>query len=122
MNGKTVLVIEDNEINMKLVTAILSREGYRVVGTESAEKGLLLTQSEKPHIVLMDIKLPGMDGLEATRLIKSDPDTAGIPVVALTAHAMESDTERARNAGCDAVITKPIELKTFIAMVRSLAL
>jgi two-component system, cell cycle response regulator DivK len=119
MNGKTILVIEDNEINMKLVTAILSREGYRVIGTESAEKGLLLTRSEKPHIVLMDIKLPGMDGLEATRLIKSDPATAGIPVVALTAHAMESDAARARNAGCAAVITKPIELKTFIETVRS---
>jgi two-component system cell cycle response regulator DivK len=70
----------------------------------------------------MDIKLPGMNGLEATRLIKSDPATAGIPVVALTAQAMESDAKQAIDAGCDAVITKPIELKTFVATIRSLAL
>ncbi len=122
MSEKTVLVIEDDTLNTKLVKAILTGAGFRVVSAENAEKGLQLLQSEKPHLVLMDVKLPGMDGLTATRLIKADPVMAGIPIVAFTAYAMEGDIQKALDAGCSAVITKPIDLKTFIAKVRSLML
>jgi two-component system, cell cycle response regulator DivK len=122
MPDKTVLVIEDDELNLKLVTAILSREGFRVVGAESAEKGLPLVRSEKPHIVLMDLKLPGMDGLAATRLIRSDPATARVPVIAVTAYAMDIDVRRAIAAGCDACVTKPLDLKSFVETVRTHAL
>jgi two-component system, cell cycle response regulator DivK len=118
----TVLVIEDDELNMKLVKAILSRQGFRVIGAESAEEGLPLVRSEKPNVVLMDLKLPGMDGLAATRLIRSDPETARVPVIAVTAYAMEIDVKRAIDAGCDACVTKPLDLKSFIATVRALAL
>jgi CheY-like chemotaxis protein len=119
--SKRILVVDDNELNIKLFTKILVREGYQVIPAETAEKCFQLIRNEKPDLVLMDMKLPGMDGLEATRLIKADPATAGIPVVAVSAYAMEEDARRARDAGCDACVTKPIDMKLFVETVHRFA-
>jgi CheY-like chemotaxis protein len=99
---------------------ILVREGYRVVGAETAELGLSLAQKEPLSLIIMDLKLPGMDGLEATRKLKADPTMSGIPVLMLTAYAMQSDKVRAFDAGCAEFVTKPIDLKSFVNTVRRL--
>ncbi|MFC1834302.1 ATP-binding protein [Thermodesulfobacteriota bacterium] len=104
-----VLVIEDNEANMKLATHLLEAGGYLVLQAWTAEEGLKMAAEQDPALILMDISLPGMDGLTATRKLKQDAGTSHIPVVALTAHAMPGDKERAREAGCDAYITKPVD-------------
>ncbi|MDQ7785348.1 MAG: AAA family ATPase [Desulfomonilaceae bacterium] len=109
----TVLVIEDNEANMKLATSLLEAGGYRPLQAWTAEEGIELARSEHPALILMDISLPGMDGLTATGILKNDPATAKIPVVALTAHTMKGDDEKAREAGCDAYLTKPIGADVF---------
>ena len=95
---KTLLVVEDDQLNLKLVTMILVREGYRVIGAETAETGLSLAHTETPALVIMDLKLPGMDGLEATKRLKADPAVRNIPVLMLTAHAMQADKVRAYDA------------------------
>ena len=117
---KTLLVVEDDQLNLKLVTIILVREGYRVVGAETAELGLSLAHTEAPSLVIMDLKLPGMDGLEATKRLKADPAVSSIPVLMLTAYAMQADKVRAYDAGCAEFVTKPIDLKAFIYTVRRL--
>jgi two-component system, cell cycle response regulator DivK len=122
IDGKKVVVIEDNALNMKLFSRILAREGFHAVGAETAEEGLKLLKTVIPSLVLMDIRLPGMDGLQATRIIKADPATAGIPVIAVSAYAMEEDLRQAREAGCDAFVTKPIDMKNFVETVRKMAL
>lgn len=111
----TVLVIEDNEVNMQLATSLLDVGGYRHVEAWSAEQGIETARTENPDLILMDISLPGMDGLAATEVLKSDPVTSKIPVVILTAHNMKGDEEKARHAGCDAYLTKPIERESFYA-------
>lgn len=103
-----ILVIEDNGTNLKLATLLLTRAGHLVLAAADAETGLMLAHSEKPDLILMDIQLPGMDGLAATVLLKRDPATAEIPVIALTAMAMKADRDRSRQAGCDGYITKPL--------------
>ncbi|WP_166784005.1 response regulator [Cryobacterium suzukii] len=103
-----ILVIEDNPINMKLATLLVHRAGHTTSEAVDAESGLLLARVELPDLILMDIQLPGMDGFAATALLKSDPATAQIPVIALTAMAMSRDQDRARQAACDAYITKPL--------------
>lgn len=113
MPGKTVLVIEDNPMNMELVTDLLEAAGYQVRQARSAEEGIRLVRAEHPSLILMDFSLPGMDGLSATAVLKSDPATRDIPIIALTAHAMKGDEEKARAAGCAAYITKPIDTRTF---------
>lgn len=113
MPGKTVLVIEDNPMNMELVTDLLEAAGYQVHQARSAEEGIRLVRAEHPSLILMDFSLPGMDGLSATAVLKSDPATRDIPIIALTAHAMKGDEEKARAAGCAAYITKPIDTRTF---------
>ena len=118
---KTLLVVEDDQLNLKLVTMILVREGYRIVGAETAELGLTLAHNEAPSLVIMDLKLPGMDGLEATRRLKADPAVSSIPVLMLTAHALQADKVRAYDAGCVEFVTKPIDLKSFVHAVRRLA-
>jgi len=117
--GRTLLVVEDNPINRKLARNVLRSRGYRVLEATTGEEGLSLLEHENVDLVLMDIQLPGMDGLEITRRLKSDPRTAGIPVVALTAHARENDEARAREAGCAGYITKPIRLARFPAQVEA---
>jgi signal transduction histidine kinase/ActR/RegA family two-component response regulator len=118
-DGRTLLVVEDNPINRKLARNVLRSRGYRVLEAATGEDGLSMLERESVDLVLMDIQLPGMDGLEITRRLKADPRTAGIPVVALTAHAQENDEARAREAGCEGYITKPIRLAQFPAQVEA---
>ena len=118
----TILVIEDNELNMILVREILTLEGYRVLEARDAERGLQIAREKKPAIILMDIQLPGMDGLKATRLVREDPDLKEIPVVALTAYAMEKDRREALEAGCTGFIVKPIDTRSFANTVSKFVL
>ncbi|HEY1181814.1 MAG TPA: response regulator [Rhodocyclaceae bacterium] len=115
-----ILVVEDNPSNMKLVALILDSMGHAVIEASEALEGLRLAKAEMPALILMDIQLPGMDGLEATRRLKADPDTRHIKVVALTAFAMKGDEERMRAAGCDDYIAKPIRHAEFVARIGDL--
>ncbi|MEP7324322.1 MAG: response regulator [Gemmatimonadota bacterium] len=112
-----VLVVEDNPANMALASFLLESAGHTVFGAADAEVGLTLARDEQPDLILMDIQLPGMDGLEATALLKDDPATRPIPVIALTALAMKGDEERIRAAGCDGYIAKPMSYQDFLAIV-----
>ncbi len=118
MNNKTILAIEDNDLNLKLVRALLQRGSFKILEAGNAEIGLALVRSGKPDLILMDLQLPGMDGLTATRLLKQDSESKKIPVVALTSYAMEGDVERAKEAGCAGYITKPIDTRSFLDTVR----
>ena len=115
----TVLIVEDNAANMKLATFLLQSAGHTVLSASNAEGGLMLARGEKPDLILMDIHLPGMDGLEATALLKVAEATRSIPVIALTALAMKGDEERIRAAGCDGYVAKPISYKEFLATIAS---
>ena len=115
-----VLVIEDNPVNLELVVAILELEGYQSLTAETAERGLRLAEAARPDLILMDLHLPGITGYEAARTLKTDPTTAAIPVVALTAQAMRGDEQRAREAGCDAYLTKPLDPEALRATLRRL--
>ena len=115
-----VLVVEDNPANMKLTTMLLGRAGYQVLQTNNADDGIVLAREQQPDLILMDIQLPGMDGLTATRLLKADQATCGIKVVALTAFAMAGDEEKMLAAGCDGYIAKPIQYQAFLAEVARL--
>ncbi len=112
-----VLVIEDNSTNMTLAVFLLKSVGHTVLCAYDAEAGLTLAREEQPGLVLMDIQLPGMDGLQATAILKADPATRNIPVVALTALAMKGDEERILLAGCDGYIAKPMRYPDFLATV-----
>lgn len=102
-----ILVVEDNEVNLRLVRFVLENAGHSVMHAATGDDGVRMACERIPDLILIDIQLPGMDGLAATRLIKSDPVTAAIPVIALTAHAMKGDEERMRQAGCDGYLAKP---------------
>ena len=117
MAGERILVIEDNPLNMELVRALLEKLGYVVIDSGTAEEGIERAKAEQPQLILMDINLPGTDGLTATTLLKAEPTTRHIPVVALTAHAMKGDDERVQTAGCDGYMTKPIDTRSFPALV-----
>jgi CheY-like chemotaxis protein len=119
MNIRKVLLIEDNLMNMELATDLLEGAGFEVLQAERAEAGIALAHARQPDIILMDIALPGMDGLEATRRLKRDEQTARIPIVALTASAMLGDHTKARAAGCCGHIAKPIDTRRFIETVSS---
>jgi two-component system cell cycle response regulator DivK len=110
-----ILIVEDNAANMKLAIFLIESAGHSVLSATDAEAGLTLARGERPDLILMDIQLPGMDGLEATRLLKADESTHAIPVIALTALAMKGDEERIRAAGCDGYIAKPINYQEFLA-------
>jgi CheY-like chemotaxis protein len=112
MPGETVLVVDDNPQNLKLARLLLITEGYDARVAVDAEQALTLLEEFTPKLILMDIQLPGMDGLELTRRLKAAPETRGIVIVALTAYAMKGDEEKARAAGCDGYIAKPINVRT----------
>jgi two-component system cell cycle response regulator DivK len=114
-----ILVVEDNPANMTLAVFLLETAGHSVAKAVNAEAGLMLARSEHPDLILMDIQLPGMDGLEATALLKDDAETRDIPVIALTALAMKGDEERIRAAGCNGYISKPISYQSFLATIAS---
>jgi CheY-like chemotaxis protein len=107
----TILVVDDNKANLKLASDILELEGFLVYRADAAQSALTLLETIKPQLILMDIGLPGMNGLELTRLLKSRPDTADVVIVALTAYATKSDKEKVVDAGCDGFITKPIDTR-----------
>lgn len=108
-----VLVIEDNPLNLELIVDLLEAKDFSVLQACSAEEGLRLAREAAPDLVLMDLSLPGMDGLAATQQLKADPSTRPLPVIALTAHAMSGDRDAAMAAGCDGYLTKPIDTRTF---------
>jgi CheY-like chemotaxis protein len=114
------MVVEDNSANMKLATNLLEAGGYNVLQAFSAEEAIKRAEPEQPSLILMDISLPGIDGLTATKVLKNNPATAHIPVVALTAHAMKDDEAKAREAGCDAYILKPIDTRSFYSNLSAL--
>lgn len=115
-----ILVIEDNAANMKLIALLLQNAGHAAISAADAESGLALAGAEQPDLILMDIQLPGMDGLAATALLKRDPATAAIPVIALTVMAMKADQEKTRAAGCDAYIAKPLRYHELYAAIDAL--
>jgi len=117
LNVAKVLIIEDNPTNMTLAIFLLQSVGHSVLSASDAEAGLALARAEQPHLILMDIQLPGMDGLEATALLKGDQATRAIPVIALTALAMKGDEARIRAAGCDGYIAKPMRYVDFLKTV-----
>jgi two-component system, cell cycle response regulator DivK len=112
-----ILIIEDNPANMTLAVFLLQSVGHTVLTATDAETGLNLARDEQPNLILMDVQLPGMDGLEATMLLKGLDATRAIPVIALTALAMKGDEERIRAAGCDGYIAKPMRYREFLAVV-----
>ena len=114
-----VLVIEDNPANMTLAVFLLQSAGHTALSATDAEAGLMLARDEQPDLILMDIQLPGMDGLQATGLLKQSDATKAIPVIALTALAMKGDEERIRAAGCDGYIAKPLTYREFLATIAS---
>lgn len=117
MANETILVVEDNAANMVVAMALLKPAGYAILQATTAEEGIAIAKAETPDLILMDISLPGMDGLTATSLLKEDARTERIPVLALTAHAMKGDEEKAFAVGCAGYITKPIEKKLFLAEI-----
>jgi CheY-like chemotaxis protein len=118
MTGKKILIIEDNPLNLELAADLLAANGFTVSSAQSAEAGLRLAREILPDLVLMDLGLPGMDGLSATKDIKTNPTTQHLTVVGLTANAMKGDTEIAYKAGCDGYLTKPIDTRTFAETIR----
>jgi two-component system, cell cycle response regulator DivK len=118
MTGHQILVVEDNERNLKLVRDVLQFAGYEVLSARSGEQGVALARERVPDLVLMDLQLPAMDGTEALRLLRADPLTRAIPVVAVTAFAMKDDRERALDAGFDSYLEKPINVRAFPELVR----
>ena len=118
MAGETILVVEDNMMNMELVTDILDAQGYTVQGATNGNEAIARIEENIPDLILMDIQLPGLDGLTVTGIIKDNPETRSIPIIALTAHAMRGDEEKARMAGCDGYIPKPIDTRALPGTVR----
>jgi two-component system, cell cycle response regulator DivK len=115
---KTVLIVEDNELNMKLFHDLLDAHGYRTLQTRNGMEALALAREHRPDLILMDIQLPEVSGLEVTKWLKEDDQLRKIPVVAVTAFAMKGDEERIREGGCEAYISKPISISTFLETVR----
>ena len=117
--SKKILIVEDNELNMKLFHDLLEVHGYETLQTKDGREALDLARKHVPDLILMDIQLPEVSGLEVTRWIKSDEALKGIPVIAVTAFAMKGDEERIRQGGCEAYLSKPISVATFLSTVKS---
>ena len=115
---KKILVVEDNEMNLDMLTRRLKRQGFEVVSAPDGAAGIEKAASENPQLILMDMRLPVVDGWEATRRLKANPATSAIPVIALTAHAMAQDQQKALDAGCDDYDTKPVELSRLMDKIR----
>src|SRR5215510_15666785 len=116
--AKTVMIVEDNELNMKLFHDLLAAHGYRTLQTRTGMEALRLARQERPDLILMDIQLPEVSGLEVTKWLKDDEALCDIPVIAVTAFAMKGDEERIRQGGCEAYISKPISIGAFLETVR----
>lgn len=119
MAGELILIVEDNEKNRKLVRDVLGFKGYRTVETETAEEGLKVAREQQPALILMDFHLPGMNGIEALGVLRADPATASIPVIAVTASAMTEDRQRIMKAGFEGLQTKPISVVEFMKAVEA---
>ena len=117
--AKTVLVVEDNELNMKLFHDLLEASGYNILQTRNGLEAIDIAREYRPDLILMDIQLPEVSGLEVTKWIKEDDDLRAIPVIAVTAFAMKGDEERIRQGGCEAYLSKPISVATFLSTVKS---
>jgi two-component system, cell cycle response regulator DivK len=115
-----ILLVEDNDMNRDMLSRRLARKGYETVEAVDGQEGIAAARSSQPNLILMDMSLPVLDGWEATRRLKADPATSSIPVIALTAHAMAGDRERALDAGCDDYDTKPIEFPSLLAKIEAL--
>jgi two-component system cell cycle response regulator DivK len=116
--GDSILVVDDQPLNLKLARVLLESEGYEVRTVSDAEEALAVLQSFRPNLILMDIQLPGMDGLALTRLLKTNPAYRHVAILALTSYAMKGDEEKAREAGCDGYITKPINTDTLPKLIK----
>ena len=114
-----ILVVEDNEMNRDMLSRRLQRRGYEVIVAVDGGEGLALAQSQRPDLILMDMSLPVVDGWEATRRLKAAPETRSIPIIALTAHAMATDRDKAIEAGCDDYDTKPVELPRLLEKIKA---
>jgi CheY-like chemotaxis protein len=115
-----ILLVEDNEMNRDMLTRRLQSKGYQVITAADGSNGIVVAQTDSPDLILMDMSLPEMDGWEAARRLKSDHSTQHIPVIALTAHAMSSDRQKALEAGCDEYETKPVEFPRLLAKIRAM--
>ena len=115
-----ILLVEDNEMNRDMLSRRLIRKGYEIVMATDGEEGIAMASSESPDLILMDMSLPVIDGWEATRRLKSDERTAGVPIIALTAHAMSDDRQKALEAGCNDYDTKPVELPRLLGKIEAL--
>lgn len=115
--SKTILIVEDNELNMKLFNDLLQAHGYNTLQTREGRDVLSMTRKNRPDLILMDIQLPEISGLEIAKMLKADDDLNGIPVVAVTAFAMKGDEQKIRNGGCDGYIAKPISVNNFLQTV-----
>lgn len=116
--AKTILIVEDNELNMKLFRDLLEAQGYGILQTRDGMQALELARSERPDLIVMDIQLPQVSGLEVTKWIKADDDLKHIPVIAVTAFAMKGDEEKIREGGCEAYVAKPISVNDFLATIK----
>lgn len=118
MAGESILIVDDNAVNLKLVRVLLAKQGYETQTAGDAEQALAILETFHPRLILMDIQLPGMNGLQLTRQLKDDPKTKDILIIALTAYAMAGDEEKSRAAGCDGYITKPIDTRKLPSTLR----
>lgn len=121
MSGKTILYVEDNEYNLKIVRQLLSRTTYRLIEAMDGEQGLIAARRELPDLILMDIQLPKISGLDATRELRVDPKTAHIPIIAITSFALSGDSEKAKDAGATAYLAKPYSPRELLQVIRQLA-
>ena len=119
MGGEKILIIDDNPVNIELASDLLKLHGFQMLQAKDAETGIELAKAKMPDLILMDIQLPGMDGLEATRRLKKDATTRNVPIVAITAYAMKGDEEKALKAGCIGYMPKPINTRTFPETIRN---
>jgi CheY-like chemotaxis protein len=117
--AKRILLVEDNEMNRDMLSRRLQRKGFDVIVAEDGRRGIAAARNERPDLVLMDMSLPEVDGWEATRILKDDEETRYIPVIALTAHAMETDREKALEAGCDDYDTKPVDFNRLLDKIQA---